>query len=452
MTDLLWIIPNLNEKPSTIKSNLLKFFNYSRKKRYTSRIVLSDGGSQAELLVGLRQFIKEFNDEGTSVEVDLCFPIMHPNKNLGILNTVQKYSAKHVLIIDADWTNIDEECLEQLIAPLFSGEAKIVLPEIVRKKSARINRLVISPLLRLFFPEVARRIKFPLAGMVGIEYKYLKEVVNSPDYLWDWGGEAQIVIRGFTLSNGSIKTFDYPKKESKKRDLSSKKKDALQIIRAIIYEGFITERLDVDTIRDNLYSTWVQDKELRDGFLQWQKQKNIQIISHRDDLKQAFNDFFDNCNKDLLWFSDYVDQLYSQTNIYEISVLKSIAVDCILKALFGIKLEHKLTEAGPDIIEKMNLIDLSIFVDVIFTVYICLWLERSSSSKGFDDFLGLLSPEDTDFADAAVVAALKQFRNNNLTSRDINDIPEEILKKIIGIFTNKEKNIIQKNKALSKIL
>jgi len=450
MVDFLWIIPNLNENINVVKSNLLKYYDYVKRKKHKSKIIISDGGSNIKLLTTLKKLANSIHSRESNVEVDLCFPIMHPNKNLGILNIVQKYTSKYVLIIDADWLNINEKCLTQLTSPLLTNEVKMVLPNIIRKQSARINRLIVNPLLRLFFPEISKKILFPLSGMLGIDYQCLKQIVTKPDYFWDWGGDVQIIIRGFRYSNGLIKTFDYPKIESKKRKLSDKMKDARQIIRTILYEGFMAGQLDTGIIKNNLCLSWSSNQNLTNKFLKWQKVRNIKIAKDKQELKSIFNYFLVRCGENLLWFSNYLDNLYKQTKIYEISVLQNIVVDSILRVLFGISSQHKQKETTSDHIEKLHLIDLSIFADIILAVYIYLWLNHiGHQNKNFNFFLNLLSSEDTDFIG---VERLQNFRKNGLTSVDITALTNNDLKRISEIYNNKKMSIIQKNNKLLKII
>jgi hypothetical protein len=450
MIDFLWIIPNLNENINVIRLNLLKYCDYIKRKRYRSKIIVSDGGSNIKLLIVLKRLINSIKSTKNDIEIDLCLPIMRPNKNLGILNIIQKYTSKYVLIIDADWVNINEECLRELTSPLSTGEFKVVLPNLIEKQSGRVNQLIVKPLLRLLFSEILKKTSLPLNGMLGINYRYLKQIVTAPDYFWDWGGDIQIVIRGFYLSNGLVKTFNYPKIESKKRKLLDKMKDARQIIRTMLYEGFIENRLNIDRIRENLYLSWSSNPNLTDRFLKWQKFNKIKIAEDKKELKVSFNNFLSKSREDLVWFSNYLDVLYRQTKIYEILVLKNMVVDSILKVLFGIYLQHQVEETASHQVEKLQLIDLSIFAEIIFAVYITLWLERTNTqNKNFNFFLNLLSYKDTDFINSK---KLQNFRKKGLTSIDINGLSDNDLQRFIEIYNNKKMSVIRKNDKLLKII
>jgi len=351
--------------------------------------------------------------------------------------------------LDADLLSVDEKCLAKLVNPLTQGKAKIVLPNIInRRLSGRINKLIVNPLMRLFFPEVIKIIDFPLSGILGIDYNYLKKVVMSPDFFWDWGGEIQIIIRAFKSSNNSIEVFDHNREDAKRRKLSSKMKDAYQITRAILYEALKEKKLNRDIIKKKLMLSWIGNKRLAEKFLVWQKENRVEIIPGTLALNNRFDSFLLSCSKNPKWFFNYLDEIYDKTGAYEILVLKSITVEVILKMLFGIKIKYKLKEVAPQIIEKMNLEGISILSDVIFSVYICLWMDRADDQrKDFRYFLKLLSTKDTDFIDAD---SLRKFRNQGMSSININNIKTNQLKEIIKIYNDKTKDISQKNKLIIK--
>jgi len=95
-------------------------------------------------------------------------------------------------------------------------------------------------------------------------------------------------------------------------------------------------------------------------------------------------------------------------------------VDTILKTLFNINLRYKLKEVDSTKVIRTNLEDISIFADVIFTVYILIWIEGAKSkTKNFQYFLDWLSLKDTDFVD---LSSLNDFRKQGLCSIDVANI------------------------------
>lgn len=450
MLDLICIFPNLNEKIDVVEANLLKCFHYCKSKGFKAKIVLSDGGSSLQSISSLKNFVEKIGDRNVSVQLLLCLPAMRPNKNLGILNVIERYKSKNVLILDSDLLSLDEKCLDSLVIPLISNEAKMVLPNI-RRISGRSNKLVINPLLRLFRPAIARKANFVLSGILGIGYGLLRKIVISPDYCWDWGGEIQIICRGFSFSGNRVKTFLHERKDAKRRGLESKMKEARQIFRTLLYEITKTDNLEAGTVEENLVLDWKRNKSLVRKFQQWQKQNRIIVVPSVKDLKAYFHGFLSKCELDLNWFSLYLDEIYNKTGAREILILKSIASDTVLKTLFGIDTKCVPEEINPEEISKVNFDNISVLADVIFAVYISIWLKkRRNKRSSFDGFLALLSPSDTDFTNVEI---LNNFRRRGLCSVDTSSIKtRNSLKEIIRVYNDENKDLSKRNELLVKMM
>lgn len=449
MFDLIWILPNLNEQTKVVKSNLLKCFNYSKSKGYKSKIVLSDGGSSIRSIVTLKNFIGKLRSVNISVQMMLCFPAMRPNKNLGILNIVEKYGSKYVIILDSDLLSLNKRCFDNLINPLVNRKAKLTLPNI-KRVSGRSNKLIINPLLRLFYPEIARKANFVLSGILGMDYNLLRKIVTSSDYCWDWGGEIQIICKGFESSGNLVKIFSHRRQDTKRRKLASKMKEARQIFRTLLYEVTKKQKLDKYILKINLRSDWLNNEHLVKKFSKWQKRNRVNIVPDIKNLNNCFHGFLQQCKMDKKWFFSYLDTIYNETRAYEILVLKSIVVDTILKTLFNINLRYEPKEIDPKKVIGTNLEDISIFADVIFAVYILIWIEENRGKiKSFHHFLDLLSTRDTDFIDAS---GLNNFRKHGLYSIDITNIETDNLKKIISIYNDKAKSLFKRNRLLMETI
>jgi hypothetical protein len=236
MLDFLWIIPNLNEKYEIITENINKIEKYAKKIDKPYKIVIADGGSNHLLLQKIRLLCDEH------IKLFMVLPTSRPTKDKGIKDIINSFNSKYVIIIDSDCANLDNKTLRELTIPLLNKKALISLPY-VTKTGGRINRLVCKPLLKLLFPKVSKRIKFPLTGLVSINYAMLNDIVNKKDFLWDWGGEIQIIIHA-ALKTRKIHQFLFNKKDSKKRSLNSKKDDARQVMTAILYEAVKNRRIN----------------------------------------------------------------------------------------------------------------------------------------------------------------------------------------------------------------
>ncbi|MBN1325758.1 glycosyltransferase [Candidatus Falkowbacteria bacterium] len=449
MKDLLFIIPNLNENNSVIKKNLLRYLAFVKNNKLTSHIIISDGGSSQKKILSLKKIVNEINLKTDLIKIYLCLPAMRPNKNLGILNIIEKFKAKYVVIIDADWVNINNSTLNKLILPLLKNKAKIVLPNIIKKKSARINRLIISPLLRLLFPEISRKIIFPLSGMISIDYDILKKIAGAEDYFWDWGGEAQIIIRGYNYSNGKVKTFNVTKIESKKRKLSSKMKDAFQITRSILYEAFVFNRLDQEYLLDNFIKLWQSNSLLRKLFINWQEKNKIFLFKDKHSIIKFYSDNLLNFKQENTYYYKTLNQIYKKTKIYELLVLANISITTISKILFNKKINCQIVEVGPKKINNLKLIDISILSDFTFLIYISSWLNQINMTKiNFNFFINILSINETDYIE---YQRLQKFRKNGLSSVDINSLQLPKLRQVLRIY-NSNTDIINKNKYIKHII
>ena len=82
--------------------------------------------------------------------------------------------------------------------------------------------------------------------------KTLLGKIIAKDYCSDWGGEAQIAINGYLLSNGNVRSFYINKIDSKKRPLKSMIKDAFQLYRTNLFLAIQNKRFPL------LPKAWIQ--------------------------------------------------------------------------------------------------------------------------------------------------------------------------------------------------
>jgi hypothetical protein len=323
----------------------------------------------------------------------------------------------------------------------------MVLPNIPRK-TGRSNYLIINPLLRLFYPKVAQFFNFPLSGILGINYRLLYEIVTAKDYCWDWGGEIQIICRGFEKTQGLVKAFVHRRRDAKRRPLVSKMKEARQFFRTLLYE--IRRKDDFVSVIERVKNSWQSNKVLYQKFLNYQKKLKICIVPDIKNLEDYFNQVLKLCDRNLDWFSFYLEKVYHQTNAVEFLLLKNVTVDTILKVLFNFN--HKVYLKEKNKFKKLENVDLesiSIFADLIFGVYLTLGKGKIKRMKNLQEFLNLLSPKDTDFIDQIV---LNNFRKLGLISLNLNDLHSNKLKKILQIYNNSKLSVLEKNRLILKII
>jgi hypothetical protein len=237
--EFLWILPNLNEDIRFINKNIDLIITFSRRYFKSFKVIIMDGGSSGKNLWNLSNKVSRYSE----ANLFLVLPTLRPTKNKGILDASRKFESENTAIIDIDCENLNEAMLKKLVMPVVKNKAKLSLPR-VKKSGGRGNQLVCNPLLAILFPEVSKKTNYPLSGIISLKSKILKNSIKK-DYFWDWGGEIQIVIR--TSNKNKVNEFIF-KKVDKKRDIKSKKDDARQFLRAIVYESIKDKKLNKGTI------------------------------------------------------------------------------------------------------------------------------------------------------------------------------------------------------------
>ena len=312
MNDILWIVPNLNEDFEVIKTNVNKMVIFSQKNNFSYKILVMDGGSNYKLLKKIKNLV---NDNILLLSV---LPAMRPTKNKGIKDALFLFKSKIVCIVDADCLNLNNYVLKNLTKPVLSGKYDISLP-FVTKSGGRINRLVCNPLLHLLLPEVRKKIKFPLSGIISLRYELLKSITKKEDYFWDWGGEIQILIQS-VLNTNKINQFHFNKIDAKKRSMQSKRVDSLQITRAILYEYF----KQTNSIRYTKKSIF----KGRYSFTNFEKYCIDELVSNVFDevfLNKQFNrKTMRNISASKIDFLEFTKAEKAVTNIYENKLSNSL--------------------------------------------------------------------------------------------------------------------------------
>lgn len=90
-----------------------------------------------------------------------------------------------VLFLDGDLTGLREDLVHSMLAPLVEGRADLVKARFARS-GGRVTELTAKPLLRVFFPELARFAQ-PLGGIVAGSVALLRSLPLEDDYGVDVG-------------------------------------------------------------------------------------------------------------------------------------------------------------------------------------------------------------------------------------------------------------------------
>ncbi|MCM1234280.1 MAG: hypothetical protein NC489_29600 [Ruminococcus flavefaciens] len=167
-----------------------------------------------------------------------------PNKNYGIA-TISQYAyninSKFVAVVDPDWCVEEYSAfIHSVISPLYYGDADIVIPDI-GFAAGRSNLLIGKSALELFYPEYSDIVKTAFPGsLVGLTNK-IYEIISSPFYHFDWGGEWDIFSEAvrcqMKIASPSVSVVNL-----RHRSNESKMQDAFQIWKAVFANEDIVNR------------------------------------------------------------------------------------------------------------------------------------------------------------------------------------------------------------------
>jgi hypothetical protein len=443
---LHWIIPTYNEKVDDMISNLELFIDYSELLGFEYVISLCDGGSKADILHNTLQKVERLREK--HVEVLIPFPILHPNKNLSIQRAFEKNPISDItIIIDSDWTNITTGCLDKLILPVVNGEQDIVMPTNT-KSSGRINRLIVNPTLLLFLPELHKRCGFPLAGMMCGKSGLFKEVVQSDDYFWDWGGEMQLIIRPW-MSNARFDAFEYSKSENKKRLLQSKIRDAYQVFTSILFELNVHDLLTVEHIEQGislLDAHGPSEKKLFDTLV---SQSQIERFENKSTV-ELFDEFKILLANDYSSLSELLHELYRETGRYEFVALRTFHL-LHTQLLLGLNNSAEIDTALEIDTSKVESLDLKSFVYLMTiviaaTLHVALESDEHALSERFSSLRNLADTLDPSYTELAQLTAIEQETEEFQTYFDAYSLSSEVIGLIGSMYGEKNVDLAVHNR------
>ena len=167
-----------------------------------------------------------------------------PNKNYGvalITKMAMKCNSPYLAIVDSDW-NIKENYsfVKKMLDALINGNKDIIIPNI-GDSSGRSNILIGKTVLTLFYPDYREIIETAFPGsVIGLTSK-LYNIISSPYYHFDWGGEWDII--SLAIHNKmNIDSVLVDVKNIRHRNNKSKMNDSFQIWRAILGNNDMIKR------------------------------------------------------------------------------------------------------------------------------------------------------------------------------------------------------------------
>lgn len=399
------ILPHLNEDLSNLKRIIKVLKDFLRKIPY--EIIIMDGGSNMK---SLRQ-IKKLACEKNKIYLFIDYPLILPNKNVGIYNASNILKYEDVFILDCDYKNLSNKELNLLKKHLKKSE--MVVPNLNRV-GGRSNRILGNPFMRLFFPEVYKKIPYPFPGIIGIKKALLKRITNKENYCFDWGGESNIIIEGYHLSKGKVSAPEIIKHD-KKRALSSMVGDAFQIYRNNILLSVLKKRFPrnekelLKKIRRD-FSTNKKDLELLKEFVEENKIEELKSIKE-DSLEK-----FDEPSQ----LVEFLDELHKKYGLYEFYLIKMLALYPLMNILWDKKIKLNFLEKKSGAVKILDLRRISFFVDLVIAKTISLYIKENKRPP-YNNLKSMLKKN-----------------NNTYKTEFINNIKEEPIKQIMkeGINTN----------------
>jgi glucosyl-3-phosphoglycerate synthase len=148
-----------------------------------------------------------------------------------------------VLYLDGDLAGLDEDLIEQMIAPLIENQADFVKAKFSRS-AGRVTTLTARPLLRMFFPELASY-EQPLGGIIASRRSFLRRFQFETDYGVDIG-----LFVDAALAGGRLLEVDLGRIEHDSQSLESLGDMASQVVRTLFDRATRYGRFNVSQVRE----------------------------------------------------------------------------------------------------------------------------------------------------------------------------------------------------------
>lgn len=172
--DISVVFPTKNRAQYVRKSVRVAF-----KAKGVKEVIVVDGGSTDKTL-------EIAEKEGARVIVQS--KLTYPGKGVAMRDGAYLAEGDIVLYLDIDIRNISPEFIEKLAEPIIKGEAEFV-KGCFERAAGRVTELVAKPLLRMFYPELAR-FSQPLSG----EIAGLREIFYKVEFEEGWGVDVGLLI------------------------------------------------------------------------------------------------------------------------------------------------------------------------------------------------------------------------------------------------------------------
>jgi len=437
------IFPILNEDFLIVKNLLDVAFSTIAYLNVPGEIIFADGGSELNLINNVINYGKKKRTKQIDFKYIIDFPMVRPNKNIGIVNGYYRTRYEKIIIADSDNINLTKTKLCKLLEALDKYD--LAVPDL-KREGGRSNRLLGNPPMRLFFPEIYKKIPYPYPGLIAIKKQLLGKIINN-EYCLDWGGEAQIPINGYILSDSNVISFYINKVDSKKRPLRSMINDAIQIYRtnillAIKHGKFPLAPADADNLlRTDLKNSAVEAKRVL-AFIRKNKLEHLGSNLYAT-YEKLVREYYSNPEKMYNFFNNEKN--------YEFKLIGYLVVKPLLNILFKKNVDEQYPEIAMKEIPKLHLKKVSFFADIVIASMLKIYLMKNNGKKPYDNLKTMLemSPENcTEFCDVKYkifldsVSLRKGIDVESLTQNELNQLCELV----------KLKDVNERNKLIAELM
>ncbi|MEM3819690.1 MAG: dolichyl-phosphate-mannose-protein mannosyltransferase, partial [Nitrososphaerota archaeon] len=142
-----------------------------------------------------------------------------------------------VVFVDIDVTNLTPQFIEKLYMPIMREKAEFV-KGCFERAAGRVTELVAKPLLRMFYPELAK-FKQPLSG----EIAGLRKIFYQVEFESGWGVDVGLLIDLY-IQGVKIVEENLGFKEHEMKPLHSLTDMAYQVAEAILKRALRDKKID----------------------------------------------------------------------------------------------------------------------------------------------------------------------------------------------------------------
>jgi len=196
--------------------------------RHVKEVIVVDGGSSDNTIdVAL--------EEGAKVIVQSN--LVYPGKGVAMRDGAYLSSGDVVVFVDIDIANLTPQFIEKLYMPIMQGEAEFV-KGCFERAAGRVTELVAKPLLRMFYPELAK-FKQPLSG----EVAGLRKLFYRVEFEIGWGVDVGLLIDLYKMGVRIVEA-DLGFKEHDMKPLHALTDMAYQVAEAILKRAIRDGKID----------------------------------------------------------------------------------------------------------------------------------------------------------------------------------------------------------------